>query len=125
MAQKSSEKNTFKKEERLCSFKEIEALKVSGNPLFVYPFRASWMETGSAVNKILILAPKRNFKKAVDRNLIRRRIRESYRLNKDILPQRGIDIFVSYIAKEILEYNLIEEKLKEVLKQIADGAAEK
>jgi ribonuclease P protein component len=125
MPQKSSEKSTFKKEERLCSFKEIEELKIKGKPLFVHPFKTSWMKTAGGTNKILILAPKRNFKKAVDRNLLRRRIREAYRKNKDILAGESIDIFISYISKDILDSAVIEEKLKEVLKQIADAAAEK
>jgi hypothetical protein len=57
MPQKSSEKSTFKKEERLCSFKEIEELKIKGKPLFVHPFKTSWMKTAGGTNKILILAP--------------------------------------------------------------------
>lgn len=81
------------------------------------------MRSTGLVNKILVLAPKRYFKKAVDRNLLRRRIKESYRLNKGMLPDGGMNIFISYIAKEILDYSFIEEKLKEVLKQIADAAA--
>jgi ribonuclease P protein component len=123
MPQKSSEKSTFKKEERLCSFKEIEELKIKGKPLFVHPFKTSWMKTEGGINKILILAPKRNFKKAVDRNLLRRRIREAYRKNKNIIAGGSINIFISYIAKDILDSTLIEEKLKEVLKQIANAVS--
>jgi hypothetical protein len=41
------------------------------------------------------------------------------------LPGESIDIFISYISKDILDSAVIEEKLKEVLKQIADAAAEK
>lgn len=77
------------------------------------------------MNKILILAPKRNFKKAVDRNLLRRRIREAYRKNKNIIAGESINIFISYVAKDILDFTLIEEKLKEVLKQIANAVSGK
>ncbi|HNY05151.1 MAG TPA: ribonuclease P protein component [Candidatus Egerieousia sp.] len=125
MPQKSSEKSTFKKEERLCTFKEIEELKIKGKPLFVHPFKTSWMKTEGDMNKILILAPKRNFKKAVDRNLLRRRIREAYRKNKNIIAGESINIFISYVAKDILDFTLIEEKLKEVLKQIANAVSGK
>ncbi len=91
--------------------------------MFVHPFKTSWMKTGGGINKILILAPKRNFKKAVDRNLLRRRIREAYRKNKDIIAGESVDIFISYVAKDISDYNFIEEKLKEVLKKIADAVS--
>ena len=91
--------------------------------MFVHPFKTSWMKTGGGINKILILAPKRNFKKAVDRNLLRRRIREAYRKNKSIIAGESIDILISYVAKDILDSSLIEEKIKEVLKQIADAVS--
>jgi ribonuclease P protein component len=68
--------------------------------------------------QVMISVPKYNFQKAVDRNLIRRRIKEAYRLNKqmfyDRLMQSTTDHFafcITYTAKEIVAFDLIESKI--------------
>lgn len=79
---------TFKKDERLCQFNAIEKLFTEGHSFFIHPVKIIWMdyETGcKSPAQLLISVPKRNFKHAVDRNLIKRQIREAYRLNKNIL----------------------------------------
>ena len=69
---------TFKKEERLCSFNEINDLLRRGKSFFTDPFRVVFVKMeGDRQDKILISIPKRNFKRAVDRNLLKRRIREA------------------------------------------------
>ena len=67
----------------------------------------------------MISVPKRQHKKAVSRNLIRRRIRESYRLNREILESvPGLDFAVVYISSEILDYNQINTALKNALSKL-------
>ena len=76
---------TFRKEERLCSKILIKKLFDQGAAVSIAPFRTLWMETtfeASVPLQIVISVPKRRFKKAVDRNRIKRHIREAYRLNK-------------------------------------------
>ncbi|MFZ4706062.1 MAG: ribonuclease P protein component [Bacteroidales bacterium] len=79
---------TFKKKERLCHFNSIDKLFAEGHSFFIFPLKIVWMdfETGSdSPAQLLISVPKRNFKHAVDRNLIKRQIREAYRHQKSIL----------------------------------------
>ena len=84
--------NTLSKAERLSSKKDISRLIGNGR----------W-GVCDAVSRILISVPKRNFKRAVKRNLLKRRIRESYRLQKDLLPA-GVDIAFVYISREVLPF---------------------
>jgi ribonuclease P protein component len=79
---------TFKKNERLCNFTSIDKLFAEGHSFFIHPLRFVWMdiETGNySPAQLLISVPKRNFKRAIDRNLIKRQIREAYRHQKSIL----------------------------------------
>lgn len=117
---------SFTKQERLCSFKEIDALMKKGKILFHYPFKVVYQNVPSnldeAKNAIIVSVPKRNFKRAVKRNLLKRRIRESYRLNKELLPTPDgykTNILFVYVSKEIMEFSFIEKKIKEILQQVS------
>ena len=123
---------SFTKRERLSSFKEIQALMKKGETFFHYPFKVVYQhirleaEDEAPANAIIVSVPKRNFKRAVKRNQLKRRIRESYRLNKGLLEApcgcRTNALFV-YVSKEILEFSHIEKKLKEVLVKISNPNA--
>lgn len=112
---------TFSKDERLCSKPLIDKLVQKGNSLNGFPFKISWMEIqeSTAPVKILISVPKRKFKKAVDRNKIKRLIREGYRKNKHLLIDRldgkKIIVLMVYVSKTIIDYSETEEKINEVL----------
>ncbi|MEO6149540.1 MAG: ribonuclease P protein component [Mucilaginibacter sp.] len=119
---------TFKKEERLCNKRLIEQLFHNGSSFLCYPFRVSWMPADGSQHfpvQILFSASKKRFKKAVDRNIIKRRTREAYRLHKqtylyDVLSQSDKKIILSlgYIGKEIAEYDLFEKKMIRLLNQL-------
>ena len=118
---------TFTKKERLCSFTEINSLVKDGTALFCYPFRTIYQLKPGDVNKVLVSVPKKNFKRAVHRNLLKRRVRESYRLNKGILAlEEGLcaNVMFIYIGKDILEYRYIESKIKDILAKITKAAEE-
>lgn len=121
---------TFKKEERLCNKKLIDELYHSGSSFLCYPFKASWLfvaDPQPVCAQVLFSVSKKRFKKAVDRNLIKRRIREAYRLNKqqqlyDVLTgiDKSIVFSVGYIGKEILAYGTIEKKMQKLLTQLCE-----
>ncbi len=77
---------TFKKEERLCNKKLIDQLYHNGSSFLCYPFKVSWLITTApqlSPAQVLFSVSKKRYKKAVDRNLIKRRMREAYRLHKE------------------------------------------
>jgi ribonuclease P protein component len=130
-------RHTFRKAERLCSKKHIEALFAGDNrSLTAYPLRAVYTETKveKIVNSnlpncklvsLLISVSKRHFKHAVDRNRAKRLIREAYRLNKglllDHLPEdTQLDLAFIWMSDELCDYAVIETKMKTLLQRIAE-----
>src|SRR4051812_43206035 len=93
----------FPKEERLSSKKLIEELFSKGSSYYLYPFRLlvkdEKLPEGQLFPQVLISVPKKKFKKAVDRNRLRRQIKEAYRLNKgNIFCDLGLDSVPPYMA---------------------------
>ncbi|MCK4664648.1 MAG: ribonuclease P protein component [Bacteroidales bacterium] len=119
--------NTFKKKERLKSKKIINSLFTDGNSYVEYPYRILWGKfnfNSPFPAQFGISVSKKKFKKAVDRNLIKRRTKEAYRKNKYILydfcRENGIKIAVMivYIANDIILYSEIEKKIILILKRL-------
>ena len=116
-------KFAFSKAERLTSQRQISQLLESGKTHTFYPFRVHWMvESGCKQPPIQVAfsVSKKRIKKAVVRNLIKRRIREAYRKNKGLLrsfmaKENGLSILFVYISDEVLPYSMIAEKLTRTL----------
>ena len=126
--------NSLKKEERLCNVKLIEKLYHSGSSFLVYPFRIIW-HSSEAISEfpvqILISVPKKKFKRAVDRNLLKRRIREIYRTHKaenlfPFLNERSekIVLGINYIGNEIAEYVSMEKKFNTAMLRLKKNISE-
>jgi len=116
-------KHTFSKQEKLNKENWIKELFEKGSSFNLYPFRVvyhSHPDQTWPVNQVLISVSARNFKKSVDRNAIKRRIREGYRLNKQALvsPNKLLVAYI-YTAKEILPSASIHEKIVRTLEMIS------
>jgi ribonuclease P protein component len=109
----------FPSDEKLKSKIVIDELFKKGSSFFIYPFKCWYLKTSQAEAKPLFLtgAPKKSFKKAVDRNYIKRCVREAYRLRfrqQALSYAKGYCIGVIYVGKEKLAYKDIEKKLNVV-----------
>ena len=115
---------TLPKSERLCGKKPVAALMERGKGgvagCLRYRFLHREGSEADAPARILVSVPKRSFKRAVKRNLLKRRIRESYRLQKELLPA-GIDIMFVYLPREVLPSAEIYAAMTAVLSAIASA----
>lgn len=128
--------HTFHKNERLKSRKDIGRIFQEGQSFLVYPLKISWVERTQSTTpdfpvQFTQSVPKRRFNKASQRNRIRRRIREAYRLNKykinqalDFEEAPQLALMVIYVGKEELPFEVIQKAthkwIKIFLRKILD-----
>lgn len=122
----------FQKEEKLCSKKQFDKLFADGSSFLVYPLKVVFIKTelnGKYPAQAAFAVSKKLFKRAVKRNLLKRRMREAYRLNKPCfyfkLGNTKVAVIFIYVAKEILEFSQIETAMKKALKRIAGNFSNK
>lgn len=120
---------TFTRSERLKSKKLLGGLFKGGNSYVAYPLRVVWSplpdghEPAGIRAQVAISVPKRIFKTAVARNLLKRRIREAYRLHKHTLYEqlaaedRRIVLMLLYVAREALPFTEIEAGVAKMIRK--------
>lgn len=131
---------TFTKKERLSSVKDIETLFKKGKSLFVFPLKVVFIQKKveleentekneqkqNAPARLLISVSKRNFKKAVDRNRIKRQIREGYRLQKATVDLSHMNTFAFiFVAKEHIDSKFLHKRIKKLIQMLEKEAKNK
>jgi ribonuclease P protein component len=115
---------TFTKAERLSGKTALDKLFTTGHSFNSFPFKVIWLETndGMAPAQIVISVPKRIYKRAVDRNRLKRLIREVYRKNKEILyhqlESKKLHLLLIYTSKTAMDYKEMNEKIIIVLQRL-------
>jgi ribonuclease P protein component len=124
---------TLNKEERLKSRKLMDELFVSGKTLTVFPFRLVWIETKLLVDypaQMAVSVSKRNFKHAVDRNRLKRLMREAYRKNKftvyDMAQSlsKQYALMLIYTGRKMVDSAEVESKIIITLKKFTERCNE-
>ena len=116
---------TFPREERLKSVKEISGLFDKGHTFLCYPVKVVWAEKSPDNEyplKVAFSVSKKNFKKANERNSLKRKMKEAYRLNRqktvEQLKGRNLNCMFIYIAREQLPYSAIDKAIRDALNRI-------
>ena len=123
---------TLPRSERLRSLKAIRRMFGEGRGGFVYPFRYIWIadkqegESEGRGIEVMFSVPKKFHKRANKRNLLKRRTREAYRLNREVLCERisqaGVEVNLAFIysTKEVHSYKTIENAVQKILAQVCE-----
>lgn len=116
----------FGRKEKLKSRKQIEGLFLHGKNFSVFPLRVTYQFVPSeeSIVQVAVTAGKKHFKRAVDRNRIKRLIREAYRLQKNDLTatlkqnKQKAFLFFMYTDKTIASFNVVKEAMNKSLKRL-------
>ena len=124
-----SAKQTLCKEERLKSSLGIQDLLKNGHTVSGAPLKIFWAFSDESQQKypvrMAVLVPRRKFKRAVDRNLMKRRIREAYRLHKTIVNKPLIEkdlkisLIILLLSDEFIPFDRLEAAIQELLLKLA------
>jgi len=118
---------TFGKKYKLCRQKLIDSVFKTGTSIKQYPFVLHCLEVEEKLDapfQITISAPKRLFRKAHDRNRIKRLMRETVRKNKLILEtflsnrEKQLALFLVYTNKEEMPYDVLLKKTEQLFTQL-------
>ncbi len=109
---------SFGKEQRLSGRRAIDGVFRNGRGGFVYPLKYVFVKNGAnSDTAVLISVPKKLHKRAVRRNLLKRRMREAFRLGKELQPA-GVHLALLYATREITDYQTISHAVEQILEQV-------
>ena len=126
-------RQTFRKAEKLCSRKKIETLVESGKVISIPPYRLSWITESTQIflpAQIAFAVPKKKIRSAVDRNRVKRMMREVYRKNKNLIYPLLTDahlhgsLLMVYTGSTVPEFAQVTEKITLILQRLAQQIQE-
>ena len=122
----------FPKSQKLCGSKAIEQLFVSGQGFSRYPLRAIYsfapLRSGEQVCRVMVSVSKKRFKHAVDRNRVKRLVREAFRLNRaplnaalQTLPQNmAFRLAFVFVGKDMPDYKAVEHAICQIVDKLSN-----
>lgn len=109
------------KKERLCCVTAIDRLMAEGRYLSNGHLRCCWKKTGDGgIPRMMVSVPKKLFKRAVKRNLLKRRIREAFRMQKHLLDGMSVDMMFVYTGKEPDSFKDIFAAMQHILASVSE-----
>ena len=118
------------RQERLKSSLDIQDLLKNGRSVSCFPFKVYWEisreEDQKSPVRMAVSVPKRKFRRAVDRNLMKRRIREAYRHNKELIysqlreRQMNIILIILFLSDELMSFERLNGGMRELLGKLPD-----
>ena len=120
----------FSKQERICNRDDFKRLFSEGKSFFAYPFRCVFYVSPAEelFVRMAVSVSKKKFKRAVDRNRVKRLMRESYRLEKHYLYNHlaqapiTFNMLLIYTGNTILDYKTIRHGMQGLMKKVRDAA---
>ena len=117
--------NTLPKSERIRGKASVSDLMSKGRWGFAQGLKYCYLrrtaEDGTPLpGRVMVSVPKRLFKRAVKRNLLKRRLREAYRTQKDLVSVVGVDLMLLYNTNEIMDSAALAREVASILKKIGD-----
>ena len=116
-------KLSFSNKQKLKSQKLIDEIFEEGKSVTVFPLKMVYLYTDNS-NQVGVSVSKRNFKRAVDRNRIKRLMREAYRHNKNMLIDNNVSgyaFMILYLSKDLPDYKLVNSKTQALLTKFLDS----
>ena len=112
---------SFTKKEKLKSQKLIEKLFSEGEAVTAFPLKMIYLKIDNG-NLLGVSVSKRHFKRAVDRNRIKRLLRESYRLNKNLLIDNNVEgyaFMILYLGKELPDFETVNKRAQSLFNKLS------